>query len=181
MQGLENLAANLLMLRKKAGKTQREVAAEVGITAAALSAYEKGLKQPQPDYAARLANYYGVTLDHLCGLTDSAEMLGSEYLYHFTKLCETGSIPVDISVNFVPWSEYPRIENWEAEMYKKEENETGKTRNLGYVTLTIYDQMTSEFCKTYRKYLELYTAGHMDKDLFDLWKKDRFNQVIYPV
>lgn len=181
MEELKNLAENLLKLRKRAGKTQKEVAADVEITAAALSSYENGRKQPQLDYLVRLANYYGVTLDWLCGLEDKTEMLGSDYLRYLTKLCEVEGIPVEVTVTSIPWREYPYLEEDDIDIYEEVERETGKKGKLKYVTLNIYDQMASEFCDTYRKYLELYRGGHMDKELFELWKKDRFNQVIYPI
>lgn len=174
------VASNLLELRKKTGKTQREVAAETGMTAAALSAYEKGIKQPQLDYAVRLARYYGVTLDKLCGLEETsgdAAMTGGEYLYYLTKLCETEHIEVKISESFVPWNEYPgEIDEGDAIMYADEQDRNGEPPQLGYVTLQIYSSMAAHFVSPYKKYLDLYRAGEIDEELFSLWKEKRFEQ-----
>ena len=61
------LSERLSALRKEKGLTLRELAEQVGITAAALSNYEKGQKEPSLGYAKKLAQYYGVSLDYLCG------------------------------------------------------------------------------------------------------------------
>ncbi len=61
------LSERLSALRKEKGLTLRELAEQVGITAAALSTYEKGQKEPSLGYAKKLAQYYGVSLDYLCG------------------------------------------------------------------------------------------------------------------
>lgn len=53
-------------LRKKKGLTLRELSENVGITAAALSSYEKGQKEPSLGFAMKLADFYGVSLDELC-------------------------------------------------------------------------------------------------------------------
>lgn len=64
----ERLPENLFNLRRKTGKTQKEVAKDLGMTAAALSSYEKGIKEPSLSYAVKLARYYGASLDSMCGL-----------------------------------------------------------------------------------------------------------------
>lgn len=67
-----NVADILIKLRRKMGKTQKEVAKDTGISAVSLSAYENGRKEPLLSYAVRLASYYGVTLDSLCGIERDA-------------------------------------------------------------------------------------------------------------
>lgn len=64
------IAERLLQLRKERGLTLRELAEQVGITAAALSSYEKGKKEPSLEFAIKLAKFYGKSLDNLCGVED---------------------------------------------------------------------------------------------------------------
>ena len=65
---MDKLADNLLKLRKAAGKSLRDVAADVGLTAAALASYENGSKTPLLSNALKLAEYYGVTVEELCSV-----------------------------------------------------------------------------------------------------------------
>ena len=73
-------AEKIFELRKKKGITQREVADAVGITAASISAYEKGTKIPPLDTAIAVAKYFGVSLDYLCGLQDGDSIKGKNKL-----------------------------------------------------------------------------------------------------
>ena len=73
------LSDRLSALRKEKGLTLRELAEQVGITAAALSSYEKGQKEPSLGYAKKLAQYYGVSLDYLCG--DSSDEKDTKFFY----------------------------------------------------------------------------------------------------
>lgn len=73
------LSDRLSALRKEKGLTLRELAEQVGITAAALSSYEKGQKEPSLGYAKKLAQYYGVSLDYLCGGEKKAEVQDNRF------------------------------------------------------------------------------------------------------
>lgn len=54
---------------QKKGDSQRTVAARIGITNAQLGNYERGINEPSANILSRLAEYYGVTTDYLCGLS----------------------------------------------------------------------------------------------------------------
>lgn len=54
-------------LRQKAGKTQSEVAAFLGVSSVALSYYESGKRDIDNESLCRLADYYSVTTDELLG------------------------------------------------------------------------------------------------------------------
>ena len=55
-------------LRQELGLSQRDFAEKIGVTASALSAYEKGLKNPSVNVAVNTALAFDVSLDWLCGL-----------------------------------------------------------------------------------------------------------------
>lgn len=55
----------LLVLRRAADITQEELSADLGITQAALSRYENGLREPDDEMADKLAKALGVTTDFL--------------------------------------------------------------------------------------------------------------------
>lgn len=58
---------NLKAARKKSGKTQKEVAEEIGIGQGTYKNYETGAREPNGDTIVALANLFGVTTDYLLG------------------------------------------------------------------------------------------------------------------
>ena len=62
-----NFGKTIYELRKKKGKTQDELAAELGVTAAAVSKWEKGYSLPDILMLCALADYFQVSADALLG------------------------------------------------------------------------------------------------------------------
>ena len=54
-------------LRKEKGISQRQAAADLGISQALLSHYEKGIREPKLDFIVRACEYYSVSADFLLG------------------------------------------------------------------------------------------------------------------
>ena len=61
---------NLKLLRKSKGYTQIAVQMKTGIEQALLSKYETGERVPPTETLLHLAEFYGVSMDYLVGLTD---------------------------------------------------------------------------------------------------------------
>ncbi len=59
----------LTLLRKEKGYSQKKVAADLGVSQALLSHYEKGIRECGLDFVARVSDYYGVSCDYLLGRT----------------------------------------------------------------------------------------------------------------
>ena len=57
----------LTLLRKEQGISQKKAAADLGISQALLSHYEKGIRECGLDFIVRTADYYGVSCDYLLG------------------------------------------------------------------------------------------------------------------
>ena len=64
-----NFGKTVHALRKKKNVTQEEMAAELGVTAAAVSKWEKGYSLPDILMLCSLADYFQVTTDELLGRT----------------------------------------------------------------------------------------------------------------
>lgn len=62
-----NLGSNILQLRKQKNVTQEELAAELGVTAAAVSKWENGYTLPDILMLCALADFFAVTTDELLG------------------------------------------------------------------------------------------------------------------
>ncbi len=70
----ETLAA----LRRARGASQRQVAADLGISQALLSHYENGAREPGLSFVCRVCDYYGVTADYLLGRSENPVSLAPE-------------------------------------------------------------------------------------------------------
>ena len=57
----------LTLLRKEKGLSQKSAAADLGISQALLSHYEKGIRECGLGFLVRCADYYGVSCDYLLG------------------------------------------------------------------------------------------------------------------
>ena len=62
-----DLGKNIFELRRARGVTQEELAGELGVTAAAVSKWEKGSTLPDVLMVCALADWFGVTTDQLLG------------------------------------------------------------------------------------------------------------------
>lgn len=69
----QTFSERLASERKRNGVSQKQAAADLGISQALLSHYENGIREPGLDFLVRAADYYGVTCDHLLG--HSTQML----------------------------------------------------------------------------------------------------------
>ena len=63
------LSRTLSLLRREKGVSQRNAAADLGISQALLSHYENGAREPGFAFLCRACDYYGVTADFLLGRT----------------------------------------------------------------------------------------------------------------
>ena len=57
----------LTLLRKEKGLSQTQVAADMGISQALLSHYEKGIRECGLDFLVRISEYFDVSCDYLLG------------------------------------------------------------------------------------------------------------------
>ncbi len=61
------LGERIKQLRLRGGRTQEALAAELGVTAQAVSRWEKGICYPDMELVPSIANYFGVSIDELFG------------------------------------------------------------------------------------------------------------------
>lgn len=62
-------------LRQSCGLTQKQVAHMLHITRSAYAQYESGTHQPSLDVMERLADFYHVNLEYICGRSDYSPSL----------------------------------------------------------------------------------------------------------
>lgn len=68
------IGERLKSLRLERKPTQKEIAEAVHITEVSYQRYEYGTVRPSLDVLLALADYFGVSLDYLCGRTDKPEV-----------------------------------------------------------------------------------------------------------
>jgi len=59
----------ITLLRKERGLSQKKASADLGISQALLSHYEKGIRECGLDFVVKVADYYNVSCDYLLGRT----------------------------------------------------------------------------------------------------------------
>lgn len=67
----------LCKLRNAKGLTQREAASNFEISTYGYQRYEYGEREPSISLAAKIAEYYHVSLDYMLGRTDNPKVLSS--------------------------------------------------------------------------------------------------------
>lgn len=77
---LSKFAVVLSQLRKERGISQKKAAADLGISQALLSHYEKGIRECGLDFVIKCSDYYGVTTDYLLGVSESRNGVSASYL-----------------------------------------------------------------------------------------------------
>ncbi|MFI3325689.1 MAG: helix-turn-helix transcriptional regulator [Clostridia bacterium] len=63
-----HFAHNITALRKDKGLSQKQVAADLKISQALLSHYEKGIRECGLDFVVKMSNYFDVSCDYLLGV-----------------------------------------------------------------------------------------------------------------
>ena len=65
-----NYTTRIKNLREDADKTQQEIADYLGTSQTMYARYERGANEMPIRHLVKLAQYYHVSLDYLCGLTN---------------------------------------------------------------------------------------------------------------
>lgn len=149
---LQVFADRLKELRISLELTQAQFVDDLGITASALSAYEKNLKNPSISVAKRIAEKYHVSIDWLCGL--------SEKKYNTKPVTYADAIEL-------------LADTWDALKFRVIGD------NPHYIVF--YDDVMEYFLNDWSKMLDLYHEGTIDKKLYKLWlteKKREYNITI---
>ncbi len=70
-ESVSSFAKMLVTLRNERNISQKKASADLGISQALLSHYEKGIRECGLDFVIRCSEYYGVTTDYLLGVSNS--------------------------------------------------------------------------------------------------------------
>ncbi len=88
-------------LRKDRGVTQQQLAAALSVSSNTISAYERGINEPDDRMKIEMAKFFNVSIDYLLGLTDEPTPLNTgSYLLFF------GDLPVEAKGELETFVEY---------------------------------------------------------------------------
>ena len=90
-------SVKLSELRRERGISQKKASADLGISQALLSHYEKGIRECGLDFVIRCADYYGVTTDYLLGVSESRNGIDLNYFESFNGAEENGATVLTLS------------------------------------------------------------------------------------
>lgn len=74
----ENIQKNISFYRKRMKKTQKDLASEIGCTAAAISSWECGNNSPDIDTLVMICNALDVGLYEMCGISSDNSGMSAE-------------------------------------------------------------------------------------------------------
>jgi Predicted transcriptional regulators len=148
----------LSSLRRKSGLSQREVAKELMVTPASLSAYEKGTKMPSMEVAIKLAGFYKVSLDYIFRPLKAEYDTLSTYADALKCLFKLTKGGLDISIS----TEDPY------------DTEFGFSE--GIATISFTDSYLYEIFTAWRGLLESNKNGVVDDEILELWEKKKLEQ-----
>ena len=82
----------LTRLRTQKGVTQEEAAANFGVSNKTVSKWETGASLPETEYLPNIADYYGVTVNELCGRETAVKEIGNQIRQEYSGLSSTEAI-----------------------------------------------------------------------------------------
>ena len=82
---LSKFSEILYKMRKERGVSQKKAAADLGISQALLSHYEKGIRECGLDFVIKCSKYYGVTTDYLLGVSENRNGMSNDVLANITS------------------------------------------------------------------------------------------------
>ena len=163
---MRNIAENLLAVRNSKKLLQKDVAAQTGVTATALSAYEKGQREPSLSVVVRLAEFYGVSIDWLCGVEHKPEEKKPEDMTRADVVKTLYMLKKN-----VPESSIRCNSTYDAE------------RGEYVYRLDFMIESTSNWATAYFEklsaLLSLYRSGDIDAEVLEAWNEKKFNEPIY--
>lgn len=151
---MEKLSEILMALRKAKGLTQKDAASQIGVTPSMLTNYEKGKTEPTLTTAQRIADFYSVSLDELCGKEreNGSVRTQADVIRALLNLFES----IDIQKQYIPTLALDGS-------------------NLEYLRLTFPAEYTwlTDFVKAWEKLKSVEESGMIGSDVVQAWVSEQ--------
>lgn len=157
----EQFSSRIKELRTSLNKTQKEFAAEIGTTQAALSAYEKGDRLPSFEIIKNISSAFHISIDWLFGLSDVKNVLSKIKTYSdlMTILVYIGKAE---DLNFEISLELSNEHNGSIGPYNDK---------LGSIKFN--DSVITSFLNEWADMIALKSKGTIKPELYQLWLDDK--------
>lgn len=139
--------------RVMAGYTQKQLAEELGISSGSVIAYEKSQKIPSIDVCVKFATFFNVSLDWLCGLADDMK--------HYEIRTYGDAFRMIVALH-----RWIGVSCKEPEYVETEDGDLHKCRDW---SIDFWEKPLNEAIDGWQKVKELYDAGTIDREIYDLW------------
>lgn len=161
MDDLSILSSRIKELRRKNSLTQRDLAKAINTTATSISAYETGLKIPSISIVKKIAEYFNVSLDWLCGVSDNQSNNGITTYADIIKLLILIEQHINLNLDFTTERIYDSL--------------------IECATIYVRDKTIQSFIKEWKKVQELHSDNTIDDDLYQLWIDKQLKQYSQPI
>ena len=156
------LCSRLKELRSSLNLTQKEFAEQVGASTVSISSYEIGAKTPSLEMLLSIAKTFHVSLDWLCGLSDTQSKSGeiknySKIVKNILAILETENLDADIVFSQSP------------ENYDFPPSPNGYT----FPYVFINDVKITTFFSEWQEMTRLLKNNVIKKELYQLWLNDK--------
>lgn len=151
---MNSFSERLKMLRTKEKLTQKQLAEKLGISSGSVIAYEKTTKVPSIDVCVKIATFFNVSMDWLCGLTDDVK--NYEIRTYADAFRMIVALHEWIGVSCIPpeSGEYTAEHNW---------------------AIWFEDDELSDTIGAWVKIKSLYDSGTIDEEIYNLWVEKRLS------
>ena len=157
----EIFSQRLAELRKEKNETQAEFSQRTGIRQQTISGYENGKMSPTLDAAIQIAKACDVSLDWLCGLSDTKRNKLTEYADVIMALVNIGQATGgNLYLTEVEVDKFDYDGRWIEEQ----------------IALRIEDEEIQKFLKSWNDILPLVKSKTISGNLYSLWLKDEMRK-----
>lgn len=163
MYNSEILAERLKQTRERQKLTQRELAKKADITAATISAYEKGAKNPTLQNVIQLSEALNVSIDWLCGNENSNAK---------PKSYSDVILNIVNALNCVYYS----IDNAD-EVFE----DNGFYETISFADIRIHDEVLQKFLLDLQKMVRLLNDKTIDRDILNSWIDGQLKKYDKPI
>lgn len=162
---MQIFATRLKELRTDNGMTQKEFAQKIGVTPAALSAYENNQKNPSVAVIQRIGENFDVSLTWLCGVTErkSVNKVFSTYtdiIDMFFDIMGIGKLHI-----YPETQQVIDVDNNSVEMWG----------------VMFSDPHLNNFLKDWHRMRNLVISGTIDRELYQIWIEREIKKYDFPI
>lgn len=174
---LQIFSERLKQLRNSLNITQKEFAKKIGVTAAALSAYENNQKNPSIAVARRIAENFHVSIDWLCGFSE--KMVSNKKPKKFSDIIQLLFQIEDSYLQITPKTLTPKNFNKKT-FLSFFGDDIEDIENIEDMDSVIFfdDTEMKFFIKEWEKMKNLYKKNLIDKEVYNLWREKITTQYI---